>query len=215
LREPLRKIKGYTELLAEDYQGQLDEMADKYIHYITDGVTRLETLIQDLLTYARVGRDKREVRATDLNTVLAQTLEDLSVSIDKNQAQIIADPLPTVPANSRQMGQLFQNLISNAIKFRRDIPPQINISAASQKDSWLITVSDNGIGIKPQYKDRVFEIFQRLHSRSKYPGTGIGLAIVRKIVESQGGKIWLESEFNQGTTFYLTLRKQLRRSNDK
>lgn len=209
LREPLRKIKGYTELLAEDYQGQLDEMADKYIHYITDGVTRLETLIKDLLTYSRVGRDNREIRSTDLNTVLAQTLDDLSLCIDENHAQIIADPLPTVAANSRQMGQLFQNLISNAIKFRRDIPPQIHISAESQKDSWLIQVSDNGIGIKPQYTDRIFEIFQRLHSRSKYPGTGIGLAIVRKIVECQGGKIWLESEFNQGTTFYFTLRKKV------
>jgi len=207
LRDPLWKIKAYAELLAEDYQGQLDEIADQYINYITNSVTRMELLIQDLLTYSRVNRDNSEIIPVDLNTVLVQTLNDLSLTIEANQAQITADPLPIVAANPRKMGQLFQNLISNALKFRRDIPPQIHISAQSHNDFWLITVSDNGIGIQPEYADRVFEIFQRLHSRSQYLGTGIGLAICRKIVECQGGKIWLESEFGQGTTFYFTLKK--------
>lgn len=205
LREPLRKVKSYTELLAGNYKGQLDEKADKYINYITDGAVRMQTLISDLLSYSRVGRGNPKVEPTTLDAVLEQTLTDLSNTIDSTQAQITVKPMPTVQANPVQMGQLFQNLIANALKFRSEATPEIHIEAQWQTHEWLISVQDNGIGIKPQYAERIFEIFQRLHGRDKYPGTGIGLAICRKIVEYHGGRIWVESEPNQGTTFYFTL----------
>jgi len=205
LREPLRKIKSYAELLAETYQGQLDDTADKYITYVTDGATRMQALISDLLTYSRVGRGNLTLEVTNLATVLEQTLGDLSVSIAETSALITADPLPTVQANGQQMAQLFLNLIANAIKFRGEATPKIEVKAELQDKEWLVAVRDNGIGIKPQYAERIFEIFQRLHSREKYPGTGIGLAICRKIVERHGGRIWLESQLGQGTTFYFTL----------
>ena len=204
LREPLRKIKSYTELLAEDYQGQLDNTADKYITYITDGATRMQALISDLLTYSRVGRGNLTLEVTALSTVLEQTLDDLSVTIEENSAVIIVDPLPTVQVNSQQIGQLFLNLIGNAIKFRGEATPKIEVKTELQDGEWLIAVRDNGIGINSKYAQRIFEIFQRLHSREKYPGTGIGLAICRKIVERHGGRIWMESELGQGTTFYFT-----------
>ncbi|MDP8963852.1 MAG: ATP-binding protein [Cyanobacteriota bacterium] len=205
LREPLRKIKSYAELLAETYQGQLDDTADKYITYVTDGATRMQALISDLLTYSRVGRGNLTLEGTNLATVLEQTLGDLSVNIAETSALITADPLPTVRANGQQMAQLFLNLIANAIKFRGDATPKIEVKAELQDKEWLVAVRDNGIGIKPQYAERIFEIFQRLHSREKYPGTGIGLAICRKIVDRHGGRIWIESQLGQGTTFYFTL----------
>jgi PAS domain S-box-containing protein len=205
LREPLRKIKSYTDLLAKRYQGQLDEKADKYIAYITDGALRMQTLITDLLTYSRVGREEIALAPTDLNAVLNRTLTDLSTAIQESKALITTDALPTVRANSCQMGQLLQNLIANAIKFSGKQPPQIQIRAVEHDQSWTISVQDNGIGIEPQYADRIFIIFQRLHTRDEYPGTGIGLAICKKIVERHGGEIWVESEPGRGTTFSFTL----------
>ncbi len=205
LREPLRKIKSYTDLLVKRYQGQLDEKADKYIAYITDGAVRMQTLITDLLTYSRVGTEELPLKPTDLGAVLNRTLSDLSTAIRENNAIIQADPLPTVRANSTQMGQLLQNLIANAIKFRTLQPPQIQIKAALHDKCWTICVQDNGIGIEPQYSDRIFVIFQRLHTKEEYSGTGIGLSICKKIVERHGGKIWVESEPGQGTTFCFTL----------
>ena len=205
LREPLRKIKSFTDLLVEDYRGQLDAQADKYLDYISDGSVRMQNLIKDLLTYSRLGRSELILEPTDLGKILEQVLSDLSVAIEENKAEIVADSLPTIQANPQQIAQLFQNLISNALKFRSDVPPQIRIEAQLQQSEWLISIRDNGIGIKPQYTERIFEIFQRLHAREKYSGTGIGLAVCRKIVERHGGRIWLESEPTQGSTFYFTV----------
>lgn len=205
LQEPLRKINSFAELLAHDYRQQLDEVADKYIYYITDGASRMQALIEDLLIYSRVGRQQLNKQPTDLNTVVSQVIIDLSFAIAENNATITTTALPTLPANPVQMAQLLQNLIANSIKFRRDCPPEIHISAKLQKEQWLISVQDNGIGIKPEYSERIFAIFQRLHSRSRYPGNGIGLALCRKIVERHGGQIWLESEPGKGTNFYFTI----------
>ncbi|MEW6491398.1 MAG: CHASE3 domain-containing protein [Cyanobacteriota bacterium] len=204
LREPLRKIKSYTELLAEDYQGQLDAKADKYMAYITDGAERMQALISDLLTYSRVGKGELTKEPTNLGAVVNRILTDLSLTISENNARITVEPLPTIEANFHQMVQLFQNLIANALKFRGEAPPEIVIEAKLKHDQWLFSVKDNGIGIKPQYLERIFVIFQRLHSRNKYPGTGIGLAICRKIVERHNGSIWVESQEGIGTTFYFT-----------
>ncbi len=205
LQEPLRKINSFAELLAHDYRQQLDDIADKYIDYITDGASRMQALIEDLLLYSRVGRQELNKQPTDLNTVVSQVIIDLSFAIAENNAIITTTPLPTLPANPVQMSQLLQNLIANGIKFRRDCPPEIHIAATLQQEKWLISVQDNGIGIKPEYTERIFAIFQRLHSRSRYPGNGIGLALCRKIVERHGGDIWLKSEPGKGTIFYFTI----------
>jgi len=205
LREPLRKIRSYSDLLVKRYQGQLDERADKYINYITDSVIRMQALITDLLTYSRVSRNELILEPTDLGEILQQTLTDLSPAIEENHAIINTTLLPIVQANPLQIRQVLQNLIANAIKFRSEQPPQIDIKADCQDDFWQISIQDNGIGIDPSYSDRIFAIFQRLHYREEYPGTGIGLAICQKIVERHGGKIWVESELGQGSTFYFTL----------
>lgn len=207
LREPLRKIRSYSDLLVKRYQGQLDERADKYISYITDSVIRMQALITDLLAYSRVSRNELVLEPTDLGQILQQTLTDLSPAIEENQAIVNTTHLPIVQANPLQIGQVLQNLIANAIKFRREQPPQIDIKAECQDDFWHISIQDNGIGIDPSYSDRIFAIFQRLHYREEYPGTGIGLAICQKIVERHGGKIWVESELGQGSTFHFTLIK--------
>lgn len=205
LQEPLRKINSFAELLAQDYREQLDAIADKYINYITDGASRMQALIEDLLIYSRAGGQELNKQPTDLNAVVSQALVDLSFAIAENNAIITTTPLPTLPANPVQMAQLFQNLIANAIKFRRDCPPEIHITATLEKKQWLISVQDNGIGIKPEYIERIFDIFQRLHSRSRYAGNGIGLALCRKIVERHGGKIWVQSELGKGTIFYFII----------
>lgn len=205
LREPLRKIKSYTDLLVKRYQGQLDEKADKYIAYITNGAERMQALITDLLTYSRVGKGELPKEPIDLHSVLHQTLSDLSRAIRENKAVITATPLPTVNGNPRQMGQLLQNLISNAIKYRSTQSPEIQIKAVRQDHYWTISVQDNGIGIDPQFAERIFVIFQRLHAKDEYDGTGIGLAICKKIIERHGGQIWIESKLGRGTTFFFTL----------
>ena len=205
LQEPLRKISSFAKLLAEDYQGHLDAEADEYIAYIIDGAVRMQNLIDDLLTYSRASSHELKKEPTKLGGVLAQVLEDLSIFIEENNAAIAASSLPTVQANPRQMGQLLQNLIGNGIKFHGSAPPRIHIEAQWQADQWLISVSDNGIGLDPKFAQRIFGIFQRLHGRGEYVGTGIGLAICRKIVERHGGRIWVESELGQGATFYFTI----------
>ncbi len=205
LREPLRKIRSYTELLERRYQAQLDVQADKYIAYIVDGVNRMQTLIADLLTYSRVGREDLALLPTDLETVLGQVLADLEAAIHDSGAVITHDPLPTVRANPSGMAQVLQNLISNAIKFRGQGPPCVHIWAEQKDGGWVVAVRDNGIGIEPQYAERIFQIFQRLHTRDEYPGTGVGLAICKKIIEHHGGRIWMESQLGQGTTFYFSL----------
>jgi light-regulated signal transduction histidine kinase (bacteriophytochrome) len=198
----------YFSTIMHDLSKQLDDKADKYIAYVSDGAMRMQALITDLLTYSRVGKGELTKQSTDLEVVLNQTLTDLSRVISESKAVIITDPLPKVKANPLQMGQLLQNLIANAIKFRGKQSPQIQIKAARHDQSWTISVQDNGIGMEPQSTERIFVIFQRLHTRDEYPGTGIGLAVCKKIVECHGGRIWVESEPGRGTTFSFTLPLQ-------
>jgi PAS domain S-box-containing protein len=205
LQEPLRAVTGYTQLLVQDYQDRLDESAHEYTDYIVDGAKRMQQLIQDLLAYSRVGTRDLTFTATDCNAVLKQVLRNLQVTITENNAAIVLSSLPTVTADKSQLTQLFQNLIANAIKFRRETPPQVQISAESNDREWLFRVKDNGIGMKSRYLDRIFEIFKRLHTRTEFPGTGIGLAICKKIVDRHSGRIWAESEPGVGTTFYFTI----------
>ncbi len=205
LREPLRMVSSYVQLLERRYKGKLDADADDFISYAVDGVTRMQNLIDDLMVYSRVNTRGKEFAPTDCNAVLEHTLADLQLTIEDSAAVVTRDTLPTVMVDDSQLGQLFQNLISNAIKFRGETPPFIHISAVQQEREWLFSVSDNGIGIDPGDNDRIFVIFQRLHSREKYPGTGIGLAICKKIVERHGGRIWIESQPGDGSTFYFTI----------
>jgi light-regulated signal transduction histidine kinase (bacteriophytochrome) len=205
LQEPLRMVATYTQLLAERYRGQLDDNADKYIHYAVDGALRMQTLVQDLLTFSRVGRQGSDSRNTDCNVVLETALKNLRAAISESGAKILCDGLPVVVADGAQLEQVFQNLIGNAIKFRGSDPPAIRIAANKKDGDWVFSVADNGIGIDPEHAEIVFAIFKRLHTRAEYPGSGIGLAICKKIIERQGGKIWVESRRGQGATFKFTL----------
>jgi PAS domain S-box-containing protein len=208
LQEPLRMVSSYTQLLAECYQGQLDAQADKFIAFATEGATRMQQLLEDLLDYSRVSRRPQPFEPINCTTILKDVLTDLAVTMQESSAVVTADSLPTVLGDRTQLRQLLQNLISNAIKFRREEPPLVHIRAEPQEDFWLFTVRDNGIGIDPQFAERIFVLFQRLHSRQEYPGTGIGLAICKKIVERHAGRIWVESHLGEGSTFYFTLPRQ-------
>jgi len=207
LQEPLRMITSYLQLLERRYQGQLDQDADDFIAFAIDGATRMQQLIRDLLAYSRVGTSNQSFAAVDCQVILKQVLDNLQMAIRESGAIVIYDELPTVMADPTRLSQLFQNLLANAIKFRSVRTPQIQISARhlSQPKEWLFAIADNGIGIEPSYFDRIFLIFQRLHTRTEYPGTGIGLAICKKIVDRHGGRIWVESTVGQTTTFYFTL----------
>ncbi len=205
LQEPLRIVISYVQLLARKYEGQLDEDADLFIHFATDAAMRMKTLISDLLAYSRLGTRGKPFAAVDMNQVLANVLHDLSLSIEENEAELTFDTLPTIVGDDVQMSQLLQNLIGNALKFKGKAAPQIHISARQEEDDYLFSVADNGIGIDPQYIDRIFAIFQRLHTVEEYPGTGIGLAISKKIVERHNGRIWVESELDKGTTMHFTI----------
>jgi PAS domain S-box-containing protein len=205
LQEPLRKIAGFTELLANRYKGTFDDKAESYMAYIVDGATRMRSLINDLLDYSRVMRSTRELADTDCSAVLSWVLYDLEPAIRESNAEIICGALPVIRGDQSQLGQLFQNLIGNAIKYRGVAPPRVVINAARQREAWLFSVADNGIGIAPEFSERIFAIFQRLHTRAEYPGTGIGLAVCRKIVERHGGKIWVESAVGAGSTFFFTI----------
>jgi light-regulated signal transduction histidine kinase (bacteriophytochrome) len=212
LQEPLRMVASYVQLLARRYQGKLDPDADEFIAYAVDGATRMQALINDLLAYSRVGTRGKPFEPTDCETVLDQALANLQVAIEESGAAVTHDPLPTVIADATQLTQLFQNLIGNAVKFRGEQPPRIHISAHRQSaienresNEWTFSVQDNGIGIDPEYHDRIFMIFQRLHTREEYPGTGIGLAVCKKIVERHNGRIWVESQPGKGSTFYFTI----------
>ena len=205
LQEPLRMVTSYVQLLAKRYKGKLDADADDFIHFAEDGAVRMWKLINDLLTYSRVGTHGKELEPTNCETALLQTLDNLKVAVEENQALVTHDALPTLTADNLQLIQLFQNLIGNAIKFRGDEPPRIHVSASRNGNGWIFSVRDNGIGIAPEYAKRIFIIFQRLHSREKYAGTGIGLSICQRIVERHGGHIWVESELGKGATFYFTL----------
>jgi len=205
LQEPLRTIKSFTELLAQRYQGQLDAKADRYMNYITDGAMRMQTLISDLLAYSRVGRFELVLQPTNLEKVVEKVRSDLQAVIQNKGAQIEMESLPTLCADPTQIQQLMQNLIANAIKYCQADVPIIQIRATSAQNNWTISVQDNGISIDPQYAERIFVIFQRLHNKDTYSGTGIGLAICKKIVERHGGRIWVDSQAEQGSTFSFTL----------
>ncbi len=205
LREPLRKIKSYTELLAQRYGGRLDERADKYIHYIVDGSARMQELITELLLYSRLGRIGQNLKLTELSSIMKDVISDLELSIEENSATITVGPLPVLKVDAQQIGRLFQNLLSNALKFQSDHQPKIHVAAEQVEDEWHFSVADNGIGIESRYIDRIFLIFQRLHTRGEYGGTGMGLAICKKIVENHNGRIWAESQPSIGTTFFFSL----------
>ena len=205
LQEPLRMVASYTQLLARRYKGKLDSDADKFIGYAVDGAIRMQRLINDLLTYSRVTAQDKVFERVDCNGILEEALSNLRVAVEESRAVVTHDPLPTVMADGGQLGQLFQNLIGNAIKFRGKEPPQVYVSAERRTGEWLFSVRDNGIGVDPQYAERIFVIFQRLHNREEYPGTGIGLALCKKIVERHGGRIWVASQTGQGATFHFTL----------
>ncbi|MBI2186134.1 MAG: nitrate- and nitrite sensing domain-containing protein [Acidobacteria bacterium] len=207
LQEPLRMVASYTQLLGRRYQGKLDRDADEFIGFAVEGVTRMRELINDLLAYSRVGRQEPDFEPTDLRVVVERALANLSVAVSENGAAVSCDDLPTVRGDKVQLTELFQNLIGNALKFRRDDPPRIRISAARDeaRREWAIAVCDNGIGMEHEHLERIFLIFQRLHSRRNYPGTGIGLAIAKKIVERHGGRIWAESEPGRGSTFHFAI----------
>ena len=204
LQEPLRMVASYTQLLSRRYKGKLDADADEFIGYAVEGANRMQQLIKDLLAYSRVTtRGAFEPLETD--RALEAALANLHMAIEKERAVVTHDPLPRVVADGTQLTQLFQNLVSNALKFHGDRPPRVHISAVQRGDEWVFAVRDDGIGIDPQYADRIFVIFQRLHTSAEYPGTGIGLALCKKIVERHGGRIWVESHVGHGATFYFTM----------
>ncbi|MFD3415070.1 ATP-binding protein [Streptomyces cyaneofuscatus] len=206
LQEPLRKVSSFTQLLRRRYGGQLDERADQYIDFAVDGANRMQTLISDLLDFSRVGRVHNAHRSIDLDTVLEETLAALSVSVEETGATITHDPLPDLVADPSQMVMLWQNLIGNAVKFRRPgETPRIHITAAREAGLWRFTVTDNGIGIPPEYAEKIFVIFQRLHTKDTYSGSGIGLAMCKKIVEFHGGTITIDPDYRNGTRMTFTL----------
>ncbi len=207
LSEPLRMVINFTQLLAEEYQGQLDEEADQMIHFAVDGAKRMKALITDLLTFSRVSTRGDDFEKTDLNSVFKIALDNLHVLVQESGVDITVYHLPTVQVDAGQMLQLFQNLLSNAIKYRNKNSPKVKIAVQEQQGHWLFSIEDNGIGLKQEHSERIFMIFQRLHTREEYPGTGIGLAICKKIVERHEGKIWVEAELGKGATFFFTLPK--------
>jgi len=205
LQEPLRAVGGYVKLLQLRFPEKLDAKAREYVAGAFEGATRMEQLITDLLAFSRVGTRGDTFRPANLEDTLGQALRNLEASIKSDHAVVTHDPLPTLAVDAGQVRQLFQNLIGNAIKFHGEQPPSIHVGAQRQDGRWVFSVRDNGIGIDPQYFERIFQIFQRLHTRKRYAGTGIGLAICKKIVERHGGAIWVESQPGQSTTFYFSI----------
>jgi PAS domain S-box-containing protein len=208
LQEPLRMVSSYMQLLARRYQGKLDADADEFIGFAVDGAKRMQSLINDMLAFSRVTTKGREFKPVESGAALKVALANLKAAIEESQANVTSDPLPVVNADSGQLTQLFQNLIGNAIKFRGKEPPRVHVSAQRRAKEWEFSVQDNGIGIEPQHLDRIFVIFQRLHPASEYPGTGIGLAICKKIVERHGGRLWVTSEPGAGSAFHFTVPVQ-------
>jgi signal transduction histidine kinase len=205
LQEPLRMVSSYVQLLKRRFKGRLDADADDFIAFAVDGATRMQQMIQDLLSYSRVNTHGNPPSPTHVEEVLGQVFNNLRLAIEESGARITHESLPVVAADGTQLVQLFQNLIANAIKFCSTLPPQIHVSAEKKDPYWVFSVRDNGIGLDPDFTDRIFTIFQRLHTHKDYPGTGIGLAICKRIVERHGGSIWVKSEPGVGSTFYFTL----------
>jgi signal transduction histidine kinase len=208
LQEPLRKVASFCQMLERRYSGQLDDRADQYIAFAVDGAKRMQQLINDLLAFSRVGRMTQGFSDVDLDDVLADALRNLQSAVEESSATVTADPLPVVPGERGLLVQLLQNLVGNALKFRGPDPPRVHIGARRDGDVWELRCTDNGIGVEPQYADRVFVIFQRLHPKTDYEGTGIGLALCKKIVEHHGGDIALEPHDGPGTTVRWTLPAQ-------
>ena len=205
LQEPLRMVASYAELLSRRYHGQLDDRADKYIRYMTEGAGRMQGLLKDLLDYSRIGRAARPFELTDVNRVLEDTRDNLQITLKESSARLTWESLPTLPADRRLLTQVFQNLIADAIKFRSDEKPHVHVSATRDGGLWTFSVRDNGIGIDAQYAEHIFVIFQRLHPRDRYEGSGVGLAITKKIVDRHRGQIWLESGPEKGIVFRFTI----------
>jgi len=205
LQEPLRMVAAYTQLLGERYRGRLDENADKYIGYACEGALRMQTLVRDLLAFSRVGRDGAACGRVDCDAAMEVALLGLGSAMQESGAVVTHAVLPVVWADRSQVTQIFQNLIGNAIKFHGKEPPAISVQAEKAGEQWLFSVSDNGIGIAPEYAENIFVVFQRLHTRAKYAGNGIGLAICKKIIERGGGKIWVEPRADHGSVFKFTV----------
>ncbi len=212
LQEPLRMVSSYVQLFEKRYGGHVDAQAEKYIRYAVDGAQRMQALIGGLLEYSRVGRHEDEAKPIQADVALDQALANLRPAIEESHAEIAREPLPSVVAHPTQLAQVFQNLVGNAIKFRKTgTPPRVHISSRREGVEHVFAVRDEGIGIDPQYTSRIFVIFQRLHTRAEYPGTGIGLSICKKVVQRHGGRIWVQSEPGAGATFYFTLPVQRER----
>ena len=207
LQEPLRMVASYTQLLARRYDARLDNDAREFMSYIVDGATRMKQLIEDLLAYSRVGTKSQDFKPVPAEAALGRALFNLRAAIEEAGAAVTHDPLPIVHADESQLAQLLQNLIGNALKFRSDSVPRIHVAVAEKEHEWQFEVRDNGIGIERQYFERIFMVFQRLHNKGEYPGTGIGLAICKKVVERHGGRIWVESRPGEGSSFHFTLPK--------
>ena len=205
LQEPLRMVALFTQLLGRRYKGKLDDEADEYIGFIVEGAHRMKYLIDDLLSFSQLNTQAKEFESIDLEIILDTALFNLKASVDKTNAQITHDPLPVITGDPSQIVQVFQNLIANGLKFNDNNTPEIHISAQKNENEWVFQIRDNGIGIAPEYQDKIFEVFKRLNVREKYPGTGIGLAICQKIIERHGGRVWVESELEKGSIFYFTL----------
>lgn len=205
LQEPLRMVSSYTQLLERRYKDKLDSDANEFIGYAVDGAKRMQAQINDLLAYSRVTTQGKSFEATNCSYIFDTAVANLAASIEETGATVTQDLLPTLPADSLQLVSVFQNLIGNGIKYHGGQPPRIHVAAVENGDEWIFSFKDNGIGLDPEFADRIFVIFQRLHTKAKYPGTGIGLAICKKVVERHGGRIWVESEPDKGSSFYFTL----------
>lgn len=205
LQEPLRTVASFTQLLAQRYKDKLDSTAGMFIEQAVKGALRMRHLIDDLLTYSQVARRQADLQPTECDAVFQQSIENLRAAVEESGASITRDPLPKVMADPTRLGQVFQNLIGNAIKFHSERPPQVHVTAEQTGGEWLFSVRDNGIGIDPQHTDRIFQIFERLHGKNEYPGTGIGLALCKRIIERHRGRIWVESKPGEGSTFHFTL----------
>jgi light-regulated signal transduction histidine kinase (bacteriophytochrome) len=205
LQEPLRMITSYIQLLERRYKNNLDNNANDFISYIVDGANRMKQIINDLLALSRLNSRGKEFKLVNIEKVIKNIVDDLESLINENGAKIICDYLPEIIVDETQMVQLFQNLIINAIKFRRNDPPIIKITARKKEIEWEFSVQDNGIGIKQEYYKKIFMIFQRLHSKEEYKGSGIGLAVCKKVVERHGGRLWVDSKFGEGSTFIFTI----------
>jgi light-regulated signal transduction histidine kinase (bacteriophytochrome) len=206
LQEPLRMVASYTQLLAKRYKGRLDSDADEFIAYAVDGSSRMQGLIQDLLTYSRAGTNGKELHKISSENALGEALANLRATIKEVGAVVTHDSLPAITTDDTQLAQVFQNLVGNAIKYRSAEVPRVHVSAKKNGgNEWIFSVRDNGLGIDPQYFERIFVIFQRLHGQKEFKGTGIGLAICKKILERMGGRIWVESQPEKGSTFFFAL----------